>query len=158
MSARARHGQQGRRYDQGTKILECTSGVWFHIQRVQRELTNDQTLEEIRSLPFSSLSQTPFLEHIFASLPSLRAQVKDAVTSEHKSWLFSIREVTGEVGGLALGAVQERTKRWKVRREKESLTYASRVGCAVELVTNEKVECERLSPLGCSRVGYISDL
>ncbi|KAG8682232.1 hypothetical protein FRC09_016931, partial [Ceratobasidium sp. 395] len=104
-----------------------------------------RTLDEIRSLPFSSLSQTPFLDHILASLPSLRGQIKDAVTAEHKSWLFAIRELTGQVGELALAAVQERTKRWKVRREKEVLAYANRVGCAVELVTNEKIEYDVLN-------------
>ncbi|KAG8679970.1 hypothetical protein FRC08_016620, partial [Ceratobasidium sp. 394] len=104
-----------------------------------------RTLDEIRSLPFSSLSQTPFLDHILASLPSLRGQIKDAVTAEHKSWLFAIRELTGQVGELALAAVQERTKRWKVRREKEGLAYANRVGCAVELVTNEKIEYDVLN-------------
>ncbi|KAG8768179.1 hypothetical protein FRC12_005731 [Ceratobasidium sp. 428] len=104
-----------------------------------------RTLDEIRSLPFSSLSQTPFLDHILASLPSLRGQIKDAVTAEHKSWLFAIRELTGQVGELALAAVQERTKRWKVRREKEALAYANRVGCAVELVTNEKIEYDVLN-------------
>ncbi|QRV87739.1 exocyst complex component Sec15 [Ceratobasidium sp. AG-Ba] len=104
-----------------------------------------RTLDEIRSLPFSSLSQTPFLDHIFASLPSLRAQIKDAVTAEHKSWLFAIRELTGQVGELALAAVQERTKRWKMRREREALAYTNRVGSAVELVTNEKVEYDVLN-------------
>ncbi|KAF8595546.1 hypothetical protein BDV93DRAFT_514882 [Ceratobasidium sp. AG-I] len=81
-----------------------------------------RTLEEIRSLSFSSLPQTAFLGHIFASLPSLRAEVKESVTSEHKSWLFSI-----------------------IRREKESSVCISWVGCAVELVTNEKVEYDVLN-------------
>ncbi|CAE6535112.1 unnamed protein product, partial [Rhizoctonia solani] len=104
-----------------------------------------RTLEEIRSLPFSSISQTPFLDHILASLPSLRAQIKGAVTSEHNSWLLTVREVTGEVGELALAAVEERARRWRTRREREGLPYTNRVGCAVELVTNEKVEYDILN-------------
>ncbi|KAH7343400.1 exocyst complex component, sec15 subunit [Rhizoctonia solani] len=104
-----------------------------------------RTLEEIRSLPFSSISQTPFLDHILASLPSLRAQIKGAVTSEHNSWLLTVREVTGEVGELALAAVEERARRWRTRREREGLSYTNRVGCAVELVTNEKVEYDVLN-------------
>ncbi|ELU45514.1 rsec15 [Rhizoctonia solani AG-1 IA] len=103
------------------------------------------TLEEIRSLPFSSISQTPFLDHILASLPSLRAQIKGAVTSEHNSWLLTVREVTGQVGQLALVAVEERSRRWRTRREREGLSYTNRVGCAVELVTNEKVEYDILN-------------
>ncbi|CAE6388135.1 unnamed protein product [Rhizoctonia solani] len=104
-----------------------------------------RTLEEIRSLPFSSISQTPFLDHILASLPSLRAQIKGAVTSEHNSWLLTVREVTGEVGNLALTAVEERARRWRARRDREGLSYTNRVGCAVELVTNEKVEYDILN-------------
>ncbi|KAF8759780.1 Exocyst complex component [Rhizoctonia solani] len=104
-----------------------------------------RTLEEIRSLPFSSISQTPFLDHILASLPSLRAQIKGAVTSEHNSWLLTVREVTGQVGQLALVAVEERSRRWRTRREREGLSYTNRVGCAVELVTNEKVEYDILN-------------
>ncbi|KAG9015549.1 hypothetical protein FRB94_000154 [Tulasnella sp. JGI-2019a] len=99
-----------------------------------------KSLEDIESLPQSSLSQTPFFIYLLSSLPSLRAQIKDAVTASTKSWLFEIRNISGQVGRLALDAMKTRARRWKAKREKEPLLRLSLVGSAVEMVTNEKVE------------------
>ncbi|KAB5596325.1 Exocyst complex component Sec15 [Ceratobasidium theobromae] len=126
------------------RVLDMVNSVGDMI-RARKYSSALRTLEEIRSLPFSSISQTPFLDHILASLPSLRAQIKGAVTSEHNSWLLTVRELTGQVGQLALAAVDERARRWRPRREREALSYSNRVGCAVELVTNEKVEYDILN-------------
>lgn len=101
-----------------------------------------QSLEDIESLPQSSLSQSPFFTHLLSSLPSLRAQIKDAVTASNKSWLLEIRNTSGKVGQLALDAMKTRARRWKAKREKEPLLRLSHVGSAVEMVTNEKVECK----------------
>ncbi|KAG8948108.1 hypothetical protein FRC04_010020 [Tulasnella sp. 424] len=99
-----------------------------------------KSLEDIESLPQSSLSQSPFFIYLLSSLPSLRAQVKDAVTASTKSWLLEIRNTSNQVGKLALEAMRTRTRRWKAKREKEPLLKLNHVGSAVELVTNEKVE------------------
>ncbi|KAG8898195.1 hypothetical protein FRB99_007605 [Tulasnella sp. 403] len=99
-----------------------------------------KALEDIESLPQSSLSQSPFFIHLLSSLPSLRAQIKDAVTASTKSWLLEIRNTSGQVGNLALEAMKTRTRRWKSKRDKEPLLKLSHVGSPVELVTNEKVE------------------
>ncbi|KAG9018833.1 hypothetical protein FRB90_009120 [Tulasnella sp. 427] len=99
-----------------------------------------KSLEDIESLPQSSLSQSPFFIYLLSSLPSLRAQVKDAVTASNKSWLLEIRNTSNQVGKLALEAMRTRTRRWKAKREKEPLLTLSHVGSAVELVMNEKVE------------------
>lgn len=61
-----------------------------------------------------------------------------------KEWLLKIRENSGEIGRLALEAMETRTRRWRSRREKEPLLRMSRVGSAVELVTYEKIECTSL--------------
>lgn len=92
-------------------------------------------------MPSTSLSQTPLFQHLLSSLPSLRAQIKDAVTASTKQWLLEIRNVSGQVGKLALEAMESRTRRWRVRREKDPMLKLSRVGSAVETVTNEKTEC-----------------
>ena len=93
-------------------------------------------------MPPTSLSQTPFFQHLLSSLPSLRSQIKDAVTASMKQWLLEIRNVSTEVGRLAFEAMETRTRRWRVRREKDPLLHSNRVGSAVELVTYEKTECE----------------
>ena len=61
-----------------------------------------------------------------------------------KQWLLEIRNVSTEVGRLAFETMEARTRRWRVRREKDPLLRSNRVGSAVELVTYEKTECEPL--------------
>lgn len=100
-----------------------------------------QSLEDIQSMPPTSLSQTPFFQHLLSSLPSLRGQIKDAVTASMKQWLLEIRNISAEVGRLAVEAMELRMKRWRQRREKDPLLRPNRVGSAVELITYEKVEC-----------------
>ncbi|KAF9076853.1 exocyst complex component, sec15 subunit [Rhodocollybia butyracea] len=99
-----------------------------------------RSLEDIQNLPQTSLSQTPFYRHLLSSLPSLRVQIKDAVTASMKEWLLKIRENSGEIGRLALETMETRTRRWRSRRDKDPLLRMSRVGSAVELVTYEKTE------------------
>ena len=92
-------------------------------------------------MPPTSLSQTPLFQHLVSSLPSLRTQIKDAVTASTKQWLWDIRNVSGQVGKLAIEAMDTRTRRWRSRRERDPMTKHSKVGNAVELVTYEKTEC-----------------
>lgn len=99
-----------------------------------------RSLEDIQSMPPTSLSQTPFFQHLLSSLPSLRGQIKDAVTASVKQWLLEIRNISTEVGRLAVESMETRTRRWRSRREKDVLFRPSRVGSAVELVAYEKIE------------------
>jgi hypothetical protein len=107
-------------------------------------------------MPPTSLSQTPFFQHLLSSLPSLRGQIKDAVTASMKQWLLEIRNISAQVGKLALDAMELRTKRWKSRREKDPLLRMSRVGSAVEMVTYEKTECKLLKGCLCNLIIYMS--
>ncbi|KAG8761483.1 hypothetical protein FRC14_003896 [Serendipita sp. 396] len=99
-----------------------------------------RSLDDIQYLPPNSLSQTPFFNHLLSSLPSYRTQIKDAVTASLKTWLFELRNVSRQVGSLALEAMDARSKRWTARKEKESQMKLCRLGGAVELITYEKVE------------------
>ncbi|KIM91089.1 hypothetical protein PILCRDRAFT_811606 [Piloderma croceum F 1598] len=99
-----------------------------------------RSLEDIQSMPPTSLSQTPFFQHLLSSLPSVRGQIKDAVTASMKQWLLEIRNISAQVGKLALESMEARTRRWRARREKDHMLRLSRVGSAVEMVTYEKTE------------------
>lgn len=96
-------------------------------------------------MPPTSLSQTPLFQHLMSSLPSLRTQIKDAVNASTKQWLLMIRNNSTQVGKVAIDAMEARTRKWRVKREKEPMFKLSRVGSAVETVSNEKVECELLN-------------
>ncbi|KAI0356457.1 rsec15 [Trametes cingulata] len=99
-----------------------------------------RSLEDIESMPPTSLSTTPLFQHLLSSLPSLRGQIKDAVTASMKQWLLDIRNVSAQIGQLALDAMELRTRRWRGRREKDPIIKSSRVGSAVETITYEKTE------------------
>jgi hypothetical protein len=106
-----------------------------------KKMPSSQSLEDIQGMSPTSLSQTPFFLHLLTSIPSLRRQIKDAVTASMKQWLLEIRNISGRVGELALEAMEARTRRWRSRREKDPLLKLNRVGSAVEMVTYEKTEC-----------------
>jgi exocyst complex component 6 len=74
------------------------------------------------------------------SLPSLRGQIKLSVTASTKQWLLDIRNLTGNVGRLALDAMENRKRRWRSRREKDPMLRLSRVGSAVETVSYETTD------------------
>ena len=126
--------------------MECVEGPLFthvsiYLRNVEYHVIFLQSLEDIESMPPTSLSQTPLFQHLLSSLPSLRVQIKDAVTASVKHWLLDIRNVSSQVGQLALEAMENRTRRWRSRREKDPLLKLSRVGSAVEVMTYEKTEC-----------------
>ncbi|WVQ99360.1 hypothetical protein IAU59_006493 [Kwoniella sp. CBS 9459] len=103
-----------------------------------------RSIEDLLHLPPPSISQTPFYAHILSSLPSLRLSIKDAVTASTKTWLFDVRESGATVGKLALEQMAARIKKWRVKREKEGGVRLARVGGALELVHNERVEFDPL--------------
>jgi exocyst complex component 6 len=107
---------------------------------LRHNLTLFQSLEDIQRMPQSSVSQTPLFQHILMSLPSLRGQIKVSVTASTKQWLLEIRNITGDVGRLALEAMENRTRRWRSRREKDPMLRLSRVGSAVETVSYETTD------------------
>ncbi|KAF8270908.1 exocyst complex component sec15 subunit [Lactarius quietus] len=132
--------------DEAIDSLQASLRILDVVNRV-REMVQEgkywsalRSLEDIQSMPQSSLSQTPLFQHILMSLPSLRGQIKDAVTASTKQWLLEIRNLTGEVGRLALEAMENRTRRWRSRREKDSMFRLSRVGSAVETVSYETTD------------------
>lgn len=105
-----------------------------------------EMLEDLSHLPPPSISNTPFYLHLISSLPSLRLSIKDAVTAGTKSWLFDIRESSALVGKLALKHMDSRIKRWRARREKDGNIRLANIGGALELVNNERTECESAEP------------
>jgi exocyst complex component 6 len=64
------------------------------------------------------------------------------VTASLKTWLFDLRNVSRQVGRLALDAMEVRKKRWAARKEKEPQLKLCQLGGAVELITSEKIECK----------------
>ncbi|KAF7332249.1 Rsec15 protein [Mycena kentingensis (nom. inval.)] len=137
--------------DEAIDTLQACLRVLDVVNRVQEMVREGKywsalrSLEDIESMPTTSLSQTPFFQYLLAALPSLRGQIKDAVTASMKQWLLEIRNISGEVGGVALDQMESRTRKWRARRDKDPLLRMSRVGSAVEMVTFEKNEFDVLN-------------
>ncbi|KAF7301857.1 Rsec15 protein [Mycena indigotica] len=137
--------------DEAIDTLQACLRVLDVVNRVQEMVREGKywsalrSLEDIESMPPTSLSQTPFFQYLLAALPSLRVQIKDAVNSSMKQWLLEIRNISGDVGGVALDQMESRTRKWRSRRDKDPLLRMSRVGSAVEMVTFEKNDFDVLN-------------
>jgi hypothetical protein len=76
------------------------------------------------------------------SIPLFRAEVKSSVTASQNAWLLGIRESSPLVGQLALKHMEVRARKWKAKVERDGNVKQVRIGSAIELVNNEKSECE----------------
>ncbi|KZV70296.1 exocyst complex component sec15 subunit [Peniophora sp. CONT] len=121
----------------GLRVLDVVNRIGEMVQE-GKYWSALRSIDDIQSMPASSLAQTPLYQYILTSLPSLREQIKNAVTAQNKQWLLDIRNLTPDVGRLALDGMQARTNKWKARRERDPLLRLARVGSAAETVTYEK--------------------
>ncbi|KAF8323410.1 exocyst complex component, sec15 subunit [Clavulina sp. PMI_390] len=132
--------------DSGIDTLQSCLRILDVIKRVRDMIKEGRywsalrSIDEIQALPPNALSQTPLYTHLLSSLPSLRTQIKDAVNASKITFLLEIREASADIGKLALEAMRQRARRWRSRRDKEPNLRNLRVGSAVELVSNEKIE------------------
>ncbi|KAG9317484.1 exocyst complex subunit Sec15-like-domain-containing protein [Chiua virens] len=132
--------------DEAIDTLQASLKLLDVIDRIGNMIKEGQfwsalrSLEDIQTMPLTSLSQTPLYQHILSSLPSLRVQVQNAVTASMKQWLLEIRNVTATVGRGAMESMDTRKRKWRVRREKDPMLRTSRVGSAVEMVTHERTD------------------
>ncbi|KAL7412016.1 putative exocyst complex subunit Sec15 [Mrakia frigida] len=151
-----KHRRVAENLDSAIETLQSCLRVLDLVNRVGEMIREGKywgalrSLEDLLHLPPSPLSQTPFFLHILSSLPSLRSQIRDAVTASEKSWLFDVRSSSGQIGRLATEEMARRIKKWRNRKEKDGgllggTARLGRVGGAVESVMNEKNEFDVLN-------------
>lgn len=83
--------------------------------------------------------------YIGESIPVNQTVVKDLVTSELKEWLAKVREISREIGSMAMQHMQERQERWRmktVENPKLKNLQHHNVNSAIEMVVNEGLECK----------------
>ncbi len=80
-----------------------------------------RSLKELEGVGLRGVMQHEFAKHMMESIPQMRGQVKAAVTREMKEWLFEVREKSRTVGQLALEAMENRQKRWRVKAQRDPL-------------------------------------
>lgn len=99
-------------------------------------------MEELESNHLKGILNHDFARLMVESIPLMRDQVKNMVTKEMKEWLYEVREKSRTVGKLALDSMENRQKRWKVKSLKDPMLSLAKVNSAIELVVNERIECE----------------
>lgn len=81
---------------------------------------------------------------IAQSVPMKETTVKERVTLDLKEWLARVREISREIGSMAMKRMQERQERWRMKTaENPKLKYLQHhnVNSAIEMVVNEGLEC-----------------
>lgn len=72
----------------------------------------------------------------------MRSRIRQSVVREMKEWLFEVRQKSRTVGKIALKAMEDRQKKWRVRSERKGtdVLKLSKVNGPVESVYNERTE------------------
>ncbi|KAF9185313.1 hypothetical protein BGZ51_002737 [Haplosporangium sp. Z 767] len=100
-------------------------------------------VDEIQVVHLRSVIQFEFARHMQDCIPILQHAIKDAVTTEMKEWLFSIRASQKDMGKLAMDRMAARQQRWRERFNKGIKLKASHnVNSAVEEAVNEENEVD----------------
>lgn len=100
------------------------------------------SLDDLQHNHLKPLSHLPFATHLLSTLPATRQHIKQVVLKGMKEWLFQAREASTTVGTLALQATEQRNRRWKARKAKDTdgALRLARVNGAVELSVSERHE------------------
>ncbi|KAF9963544.1 hypothetical protein BGZ65_002449 [Modicella reniformis] len=105
-------------------------------------------VDEIQVVHLRSVIQFEFARHMQDCIPILQHAIKDAVTTEMKEWLFSIRSNQKAMGKLAMDRMTARQDRWRERSRKGlKLRTSHNVNSAVEAAVNEENEGEHIRQL-----------
>ncbi|CAG8459120.1 4894_t:CDS:10 [Paraglomus occultum] len=99
-----------------------------------------RTLEELQTVHLRNVIQYEFAKHMQESIPVTQNSIKDAVTKEMKEWLFKVRQVSRQVGKLAMDQLVTRQERWRVKVAQEPDLRHVAINSPIELVLNEDKE------------------
>ncbi|KAJ3188751.1 hypothetical protein HDU85_004465 [Gaertneriomyces sp. JEL0708] len=100
-------------------------------------------LEELRSTHLRNLRQYTFAKHMNEWIPLMQEKVREAVLSELRDWLVSIRENTRKIGDKALEHIarkQERAKNKSARAERGGLAILEssvNIGLSLDVINTD---------------------
>lgn len=101
-----------------------------------------KSLDDLEQHHLRTVMHLPFAKHMMLTIPTTRQEIRDAATEQVKTWLFQARESSRVVGQAALDSMDQRTRRWKARKAKDTdgTLRSARVNGAVELAFSERHE------------------
>nr|CDI55964.1 related to secretory pathway protein (exocyst complex protein Sec15) [Melanopsichium pennsylvanicum 4] len=121
------------------RVLDLANRVDELIQQ-NKYFSALRSLQELESVHLGRILHHDFAKTMLDGIPQMRNQIKTAVTSEMKEWLFQVRQKSRTVGQLALEAMEVRLKRWRIKAQRDPLLRLAKVNSAIELVVNERTE------------------
>ncbi|KAF9976649.1 hypothetical protein BGZ73_008120 [Actinomortierella ambigua] len=100
-------------------------------------------VDEIQAVHLKSVIQFEFARHMQDCIPILQQAIKDAVITEMRAWLVSVRAKQKVIGELAMDRMVQRQQRWRERATMGlKLRSAHNVNSAVEAAVNEENEVD----------------
>ncbi|KAI8060076.1 exocyst complex subunit Sec15-like-domain-containing protein [Gongronella butleri] len=128
-------------------VLELANKADFQLDE-RKYFSTLKTLGELKHQRLQSISQYSFAKALNQTIPIKETVVKDEVTAELKGWLARVREISREIGSMAMQRMQDRQERWRAKTvDNPKLKHLQHhnVNSAVEMVVNEGLEEFKLS-------------
>ncbi|GAA5800179.1 hypothetical protein HPULCUR_005604 [Helicostylum pulchrum] len=105
--------------------------------------TDKKTLDGLENDRLGQITEFTFAKMLGRGIPVMQNSIKGTVTVELKEWLARVREISREIGNLAMQRMQERQDRWRSKtteNPKLKNLQHHQVNSAIEMVVNEGLE------------------
>ncbi|EIE89524.1 hypothetical protein RO3G_14235 [Rhizopus delemar RA 99-880] len=119
-----------------------------------------KTLDNLENDRLGQATQYTFAKMLAQGVPVMQNNIKSTVTVELKEWLARVREISREIGQLAMQRMQERQDRWRSKtteNPKLKNLQHHQVNSAIEMVVNEGLESITLGKPNEFKTSYSED-
>ncbi|RCH83819.1 hypothetical protein CU098_000044, partial [Rhizopus stolonifer] len=123
-------------------VLESANKVNDQLEH-KRYYAALKTLDGLEQDRLGQTTQYTFAKMLVQGVPVMQNNIKATVTIELKEWLARVREISREIGHLAMQRMQERQERWRSKtteNPKLKNLQHHQVNSAIEMVVNEGLE------------------
>ncbi|CAO3640295.1 unnamed protein product [Mucor hiemalis] len=127
-------GTNGHRKNENSQTPEKYNKIYYAALKTLDGLENDR---------LGQTTQYTFAKMLAQGVPIMQNNIKSTVTVELKEWLARVREISREIGNLAMQRMQERQDRWRSKtteNPKLKNLQHHQVNSAIEMVVNEGLE------------------
>lgn len=127
--------------------LKVNIDIFYNAKREEKKKktikTDKKTLDGLENDRLGQITEFTFAKMLGRGIPVMQNSIKGTVTVELKEWLARVREISREIGNLAMQRMQERQDRWRSKtteNPKLKNLQHHQVNSAIEMVVNEGLE------------------
>ncbi|KAG5438710.1 hypothetical protein PCANB_002430 [Pneumocystis canis] len=119
------------------KVLRLTNKIheWIENKEFYRAL---RSLDELQMVHLKDILHLRFAQNIRDSIPYMKQRIQEAVITNLKEWLLTLRASSSKVGELAFQKTLERQKAWDQHIKKNPRLQSCEFNSPVEWVLNER--------------------